>query len=67
MLPSFLEQSDNLFAFNARKPLKKLFDRVTRFQMIKETLHGHARPYKNGLAAENIRILRYHLAHTFRL
>jgi len=63
MLSSFFQESDHLLAFYAGESLEELFDRITRLQMIEQTLHRHARPSENRLAAKNFRILRYNAAH----
>jgi hypothetical protein len=63
MLSRFFQQSDHLLALYAWEPLEELLDRIARFQMIKQTFHRHARPSKNRLTAENLRVLRYDAAH----
>ena len=63
MLPRFFEESDDLRALYAGKSLKKLLDRIARFQMIEKTLHWDASSGKNRLSAKNFRILRYDAAH----
>jgi hypothetical protein len=63
VLPRFFEESDDLRALYAGKSLKKLLDRIARFQMIEKTLHRDASSGKNRLSAKNFRILRYDAAH----
>ena len=63
MLARFFQESDHLLALYAGKPFEKFLNRIASLQMIKETLHRHASPSKNWLAAENFRILGYDAAH----
>lgn len=63
MRSRFFQESDHLLAFNTWESFEELLDRIARFQMIKETLHRHARPGKNRLAAKNLRVLRYDATH----
>ncbi len=63
MLSRFFQESDHLLAFNTWESFEELLDRIASLQMIKETLHRHASPSKNRLAAENFRILGYDAAH----
>ena len=51
VLPRFFEESDDLRALYAGKSLKKLLDRIARFQMIEKTLHWDASSGKNRLSA----------------
>lgn len=67
MRPGFLQQCDDLFALHARKAFKKLFDRVSCFQMIEETLRWHSRAGKDWLAPEHLGILRNDAAHDQRV
>jgi len=63
MLSRFFQESDHLLASYARESLKELLDRITRLQMIEQTLDRHACTSENRLAAQNLRILRYNAAH----
>src|SRR5437773_10780493 len=64
MLSRFFQESDHLLARYAGESLEELLDRITRLQMIEQTLHRHASISENRLAAKNFRILRYNAAHT---
>ena len=63
MLSRFFQESDHLLARYAGESLEELLDRITRLQMIEQTLHRHASISENRLAAKNFRILRYNAAH----
>jgi hypothetical protein len=63
MLSRFFQESDHLLALYAGESLEELLDRITRLQMIEQTLHRHASTSENRLAAKNFRILRYNAAH----
>ena len=47
VLTCFLQQRDHLFTADTRKSLQEVVDRVTRFEMIEQTLHGLSCPGKN--------------------
>ncbi len=51
-----LKQRNYLFAANTRKALKKIIDRISGFEMIKETLDWDPRPSKHGSAPQDLRI-----------
>ena len=63
MLSHFFQESDDLLALYARKPIEKLLYRIARFQVIEKTLHRDASSGKNRLPAKNFRVLRYDAAH----
>jgi len=67
MLPRFFEQSNDLFTLHARKALQEFLDRVAGLDVIEKALHWDTRPDKDRLPAENVRILRYDLAHSLRI
>src|SRR5213592_3405183 len=63
MFSRFFQESDHLLALYAGESLEELLDRITRLQMIEQTLHRHASTSENRLAAQNLRVLRHDAAH----
>jgi hypothetical protein len=66
MLSRFFQESDHLLALYGGESLEELLDRITRLQVIEQTLHRHASTSENWLAAKNFRILRYNAAYARR-
>ena len=56
LLSQFLPQASYQLAGDGGELLQKLLHAISRFQVIKQGLHGHARPRKTSCAMHNIRI-----------
>ena len=50
----FLESGDSSFTRNGGKPLKKLFDGLSAFEVVEESLDGDSRSTKHRSSAKNI-------------
>ncbi|SRR5713101_3784129 len=50
----FFESSDSGFTRYGGKPLEKLFERLSSFQIVEEGLDGHSRSTKHRSSAKNI-------------
>ncbi len=52
----FFESSDSGFTRHGGKPLEKLFESLSAFQIVEESLDGHSRSTKHRSSAKNIRV-----------
>ena len=50
----FFESSDSGFTRYGGKPLEKLFERLSSFQIVEESLDRHSRSAKHRSSAKNI-------------
>jgi hypothetical protein len=52
----FFKSGDGGFARHSGKPLEKLFECLSAFQIVEERLNGHAGSAKHRSSAKNIRV-----------
>src|SRR5437773_6299809 len=52
----FFESSDSGFTRYGGKPLEKLFERLSTFQIVEESLDWHSRSAKHRSSAKNVRV-----------
>jgi hypothetical protein len=55
----FFKRGNGSFARNRGKPLQKVFQGLSAFQIVEQRLDGHARPAKHRSPAENVGISDY--------